>query len=291
MIGRFTVVVALSAGMLTAPPSVHAVHAAYAAPAEGEAAGAEDPKIERAKELLENGANLYNEGSYEAAILAFQEGYDLTEEPAFLYNIGNCYERLGNFGEARKYRAFAPEGEREILARRITALDERIRKQREAEAKGEELDEEPPPPVEPKPMDEGEKPPPEPAKKDRIYGPAAMALTGVAAVGLGIGIGFGVKANNERQTALDNCVEQGGGYLCSDAAQAALDQRKSSALVADIGFVIAGAAAIGVVSAIAIKASQRKKRGSADDAIARRRSRLTPYASGRGAGFVLTGRF
>ena len=291
MIGRFTVVVALSAGMLTAPPSVHAVHAAYAAPAEGDA-GAEDPKIERAKELLENGANLYNEGSYEAAILAFQEGYDLTEEPAFLYNIGNCYERLGKFSEARKYldqyRAFAPEGEREILARRITALDERIRKQREAEAKGEQLDEEPPPPVEPKPMDEGDKPPPEPEKKDRIYGPAAMALTGVAAVGLGIGIGFGVKANNERQTALDNCVDQGGSYLCSDAAQAALDQRKTSALVADIGFVIAGAAAIGVVSAIAIKASQRKK-GS--DALARRRSRLSPYASGQGAGFVLTGRF
>lgn len=289
MIGRFTVVVALSAGMLAAPLPLHA---ANAAPAEGEAA--EDPKIERAKELLENGANLYNEGSYEAAILAFQEGYDLTEEPAFLYNIGNCYERLGNFGEARKfldqYRAFAPEGEREILARRITALDERIRKQREAEAKGEEIDEEPPPPVEPKPMDDGDKPPPEPAKKDRIYGPAAMALTGVAVVGLGVGVGFGVKANNERQTALDNCIEQNGSYLCSDGASAALDQRKTSALIADIGFVVAGAAAIGVVSAIAIKASQRKK-GSADDAIARRRSRLTPYASGRGAGLVLTGRF
>jgi len=290
MIGRVTLVVALSAGLLAGSQP------AYAAPAaeEAEPAEAEDPKIERAKELLENGANLYNEGSYEAAILAFQEGYELTEEPAFLYNVGNCYERLGNFSEARRYldqyRAFAPEGERDILARRISALDERLRKQREEEAAnpggepGEVTDSEgrqdTPPPAEPTPT--------EPEKPDRLYGPAAMALTGVAVLGLGVGVGFGVKANNERKTALGDCVDLGSEYLCSAASQDALDSRKTSALIADIGFAVAGAATIGVITAIAVKAGKRKGR-KAD--MASRRSRFSPYASGRGAGFVLSGRF
>ncbi len=287
MIGRVTLVVALSAGFLAGPQTAYAAPAAEAEPVE-----AADPKIERAKELLENGANLYNEGSYEAAILAFQEGYDLTEEPAFLYNIGNCYERLGNFSEARRYldqyRAFAPEGERDILARRISALDERLRKQREEEAAnpGEPADtpdpdtQNTPPPVEPTPA--------EPEKPERLYGPAAMALTGVAVLGLGIGVGFGVKANNERKTALDGCVDLGSEFLCSAASQDALDSRRTSALIADIGFVVAGAATIGVITAIAVKAGKRKGR-KAD--VASRRSRFSPYASGRGAGFVLSGRF
>jgi len=288
MIGRVTLVVALSAGLLAGPQPVYAAPAAE----EAEAAEASDPKIERAKELLENGANLYNEGSYEAAILAFQEGYDLTEEPAFLYNVGNCYERLGNFSEARRYldqyRAFAPEEERDILARRISALDERLRKQREAEAakpgEPEEADSEDeqdtPPPAEPTPTGAD--------KPERLYGPAAMALTGVAVVGLGLGVGFGVKANNERKAALDDCVEHGSEFLCSVASQDALDSRKTSALIADIGFVVAGAATIGLITAITVKAVKRKGR-KAD--VASRRSRFSPYASGRGAGFVLSGRF
>ncbi|MCA9635574.1 MAG: hypothetical protein KC420_06005 [Myxococcales bacterium] len=269
----------LSTG-LAAPLPVRAAIAPAAEP---------DPKIERAKELLENGARLYNEGSYEAAILAFQEGYELTEEPAFLYNIGNCYERLGNFAAARdhldRYRAFAPENERDVLARRITALDERVRKQREEEAAAAANQNNNTPTPEPEP-----EPEPEPAdddKADRLYGPAAIALTGVAAVGLGLGIGFGVKANNERKTALENCVESGNDYLCSVNANDALKSRRTSALIADIGFVIGGAAAVGVITAIAVKAAQRK--GKTDETA--RRRQLTPWASKSGAGLVWTARF
>ncbi len=288
MIGRVTVVVALSTGLLVGP------RPANAAPAGGENTTTEaaDPKIERAKELLQNGASLYNEGSYEAAILAFQEGYDLSSKPAFLYNIGNAYERLGDFEEARRYldqyRAYAPEDEREILARRISALDERLRKQREEAAQ------EPDEPVveDPKPI---ESPPQEPApvvddgpKKPRLYGPAAMALTGVAAVGLGLGIGFGLKANKDREKALQGCVEGDGTFLCQNSSQDALAARRTSAIVADVGFAVAGAAAIGVIAVVAIAAKKRKAPKSDD--VANRRT-FAPYASGQGAGFVLRGRF
>ncbi|MEZ4448244.1 MAG: tetratricopeptide repeat protein [Nannocystaceae bacterium] len=285
VIGRISgVLVAwtLVPGAALAPAPVLAAPAPAPAPAA-------DPKIERAKELLENGARLYNEGSYEAAILAFKEGFDLSKEPAFLYNIGNCYERLGNFGEARsyldQYRAFAPEGEREVLSRRISALDERLRKQREEDAQRPPDGD--PPPV--KPIEENPPPDPNPPddepKKDRVFGPGAWALTGVAVIGLGLGVGLGVKASNDRKDALDGCVDAGSGrYLCSDTSSDALAARKTSALVADIGFVVAGVAAVGVATLVGIKASKKKK----SDASA---ARVSPYAGRGGAGLVFTGRF
>lgn len=292
MIGRVTIVVALSAGLLLGPlPANAALTDGEDTAAEDTAAQTPDPKIERAKELLSNGASLYNEGSYEAAILAFQEGYDLSDKPAFLYNIGNCYERLGNFEEARRYldqyRAYAPENEREILARRISALDERLRKQREEAAqKPVEPVTEDPKPTDPLPQETA--PTDNLPKKHRLYGPAAMALTGVAAVGLGIGIGFGVKANKERDQALLGCIDQGGTFLCETSSQDALAARRTSALIADLGFAVAGAATIGVIAVIAIAAKKRKAPKS-DDAAARRV--LSPYASGQGAGLILRGRF
>ena len=94
---------------------------------------ASDDKLKRAEELFNNGRQLFKEGSYEAAILAFQESYDLSKLPEILYNIGNSYEKLGDFANARKYldqyRAFAPEKERELLGRRIQNLDQRLREQ------------------------------------------------------------------------------------------------------------------------------------------------------------------
>lgn len=289
VIGRISgVLVAwtLIPGAALAPAPALAAPAPAAAPAQ-EA----DPKLERAKELYENGTRLYNEGSYEAAILAFKEAYDLTKAPDFLYNMGNCYERLGNFTEARslldQYRAFAPEREREVLSRRISALDERIRKQREEDAQkppdGDTTPDKPPDDNNP-PIDNN--PPQEEPKQDRVFGPGAWALTGVAVVGLGLGVGLGVKASNDRKDALAGCVDAGSGkYLCSDESSDALAARKTSALVADIGFVVAGVAAIGVATLVGIKAAKKKK--PADESAAR----ISPYAGRQGAGLVFTRRF
>ena len=84
----------------------------------------------RAKELFDNGALLYDEGNYQAAILAFQESYNLSKAPVLLYNIANGYERLGDLKAARDtlntYRAVAPAEERAALERRIANLEERL---------------------------------------------------------------------------------------------------------------------------------------------------------------------
>jgi tetratricopeptide (TPR) repeat protein len=84
----------------------------------------------RAAELFDNGARLYEEGQYDAAVLAFRESLKLSGESALYYNIANCLERMGQLEEARKelntYRALAPASERETLDRRLAALDKRI---------------------------------------------------------------------------------------------------------------------------------------------------------------------
>lgn len=251
---------------------------------------ADDAKLKRAEELFLNGRQLFKEGSYEAAILAFQESYELSKLPEILYNIGNSYEKLGDFANARKYldqyRAFAPEKERELLGRRIQNLDQRLREQEdkaraERERQEQEAKQADPGPVAPPPVTQPE-PAPEP-KKDRVFGPAAGALTGVAVVGLGLGIGFGVSAQSQHNKALEHCSAVGDQTFCDVDAQPFLDAQKSRALGADISFAIAGAAAIAVIAIVAVKASRKKREQTT--------ARLTPWGSPRGAGLALGFRF
>lgn len=99
-------------------------------PAVGWAAEVSPADLQRAKELYDNGALLYEEGNYQAAILAFQQSLAISGAPALNYNIANCYERLGKLTEARDalnlYRAVAPSDERERLDRRLAAIEQRI---------------------------------------------------------------------------------------------------------------------------------------------------------------------
>ncbi len=266
----------LSLGLALAPLRVVASQAAPAAGATAPASDDRAANLKRAEELYRNGERLYTEGSYESAILAFQESYELSKEPQLLYNIGNAYERLGDFANSRRYldqyRAFAPEKEREALSRRIQALDQR---QREKEQKEREAAAQSPGPVaQPQPPVTSDKP----ARKDRIYGPAAIALTAGVVLGLGLGVGFGARATAQKKQALDDCMDAGDGRFCGVASQQALDGRKTSALVADIGFAVAGAAAIGLIAVIAVKASKKKSQ---------QRAQLAPYAGPRGAGVTL----
>ena len=280
MIVRSSAVLLLSLGLSLAPLRVSAQ--AAAAPADDKAAN-----MKRAEELFHNGERLYTEGSYEPAILAFQESYELSKEPSLLYNIGNSYERLGDFANARRYldqyRAFASEKEREPLARRIQALDQRQREKEDRERKA-AADAQKEPAKDPQPL---VTPPTEPnkedkPKKDRFYGPGAIALTAGVVVGLGLGVGFGVKASGEKNKALDGCSDSGGTLFCSDASNDSLDKRKTSALIADIGFAVAGVAAIGLITVLVLKA----RKGKSDQ-----RAQLAPTFGPRGAGASFSLRF
>lgn len=274
-----------------AAPASTAAPPATAAPAAGTPSSDDKAaNLKRAEELFFNGKRLYTEGSYEAAILAFQESYELSKEPQLLYNIGNTYERIGDFANARRYldqyRAFAPENERDVLSRRISALDQRQREKEQKEKDAAATANNNQPATDPKPTDTRPVTPTDtkPAKKDRLFGPAAIGLTAGVVVGLGLGVGFGVKASGEKKQALDGCMStEGGALLCSDASQSALDKRKTSALVADIGFAVAGAAAIGLITVLVLKATRKNK--------ASQRAQLAPFANPRGGGLVFNMRF
>ena len=102
-----------------------------------DAPAANDADQTRARELYQNGQDLYEEGSYGPAISAFQEAYRLSGRKALLFNIGNAQERMGDLDAAvasfNEFRAFAPAEERESLSRRVAALERRI-EERDAEA-------------------------------------------------------------------------------------------------------------------------------------------------------------
>lgn len=82
-----------------------------------------------AKAHYESATRLYDIHEYEAALEEYKAGYLVKPDPSFLYNIGQCYKKLG---QAKKAREFF----REYL--RKADLDEQKRAQ--AEARLRELD-------------------------------------------------------------------------------------------------------------------------------------------------------
>jgi tetratricopeptide (TPR) repeat protein len=86
---------------------------------------------ERAKLLFGNGRALYSEGNYEAAILAFQEAYALSNRHSLLFNIANAEERLGRLDDAldtlNRFRVYADQEQQEAINRRIYNIERRLR--------------------------------------------------------------------------------------------------------------------------------------------------------------------
>ena len=89
--------------------------------------------IEKAKRLYQNGQELYDEGNYDAAILAWNEGYVLSNKAGFLKNIALAYEAKGEYEEAlaklNEYRAFAPLEEKEALKEHSLVLSQKIQEE------------------------------------------------------------------------------------------------------------------------------------------------------------------
>lgn len=89
-----------------------------------------DPKTAEAKRLFDEGAAAYAQGSYEDAIKAWQQSYDISQKALIFESIANAYERLGDAKQARDYlarwRASAPPDEIDLLDARIKNLDARV---------------------------------------------------------------------------------------------------------------------------------------------------------------------
>ena len=161
-------------------------HSAPDDPAPGASTATE--ATEKAKLLFQNGAALYHEGLYEAALRAFEEAMELSGNKKLLVNIASTRERLGDLQGCHEalleYRIYADPSEMGALISRIRALERRIALREQEEAEAAEAAEAAAPAPAPMPV------PPQPAVTRRPN-PAKWVLFGA---GSAVAAGFGATA-------------------------------------------------------------------------------------------------
>lgn len=73
----------------------------------GIAHAAEDAAARKARSQYDLGVRHYNVGRYREALAAFEQAYYAKPDPAFLFNLGQCYRQLKEHeAAARQYRAY-----------------------------------------------------------------------------------------------------------------------------------------------------------------------------------------
>lgn len=97
-----------------------------------DAAQAQSAEVKKAKELFQWGQKLYKQARYPEAIAKFEEAYQVRPHPAIHFNIGKCYEQLGETGKAlrayRDYLRLSPEAkDKETVSDAIANLERRLR--------------------------------------------------------------------------------------------------------------------------------------------------------------------
>jgi tetratricopeptide (TPR) repeat protein len=144
----------------------------------------------KAQEKYNQGKISYDVGEFDAAIAAWKEGYKLSSEPIFLYNIAQAYRHAGNINQAlffyRSYLRNAPDAaNRKIAEDRIDEL-ERLQAQEPKDPGRETPAKDPTPPDRPTVVaPPGPPPPPPPPGRGKRLAGLATAGAGVALVGLG----------------------------------------------------------------------------------------------------------
>lgn len=238
----------------------------------------EDDTDARGEELFENGFALFEEGAYEAALIAWTEGWEVTGEPLFLYNMASAYERLSDFDAAievlNEYRAYAPSDEREALSRRIERLRER---------RNESLEPDPDPAPEEPVAEPIETPPdPSPTSEERgLFGPTQWTFTVLATASLAIASVLAQQARSYWRDADSRCENA----LCLSSAEDDFDRGRRTALWADVSFGVAGASAV----ALALSLVLRRPLDAQDDSTSVS-VRVQPQAI-RGLGVIVQGSF
>lgn len=109
------------------------------------------PELAQARERFEQGEAYFKAGTYDKAIEEYRAAYALVPRPGLLFNIGLCYEHLGDAAQAidhyDRYAAADPGGgkvsearaRREALARKLEAeraAADRTKRAAEARAAG-----------------------------------------------------------------------------------------------------------------------------------------------------------
>ncbi|WP_224242527.1 tetratricopeptide repeat protein [Hyalangium gracile] len=214
--------------------------------------------------LVKEGERLYNAGKYREAAEVLKKAQEAQPNPKLLYNIARSHEQAGDLKEALSYYqqyvgTKTEESDPTLLKRSALAIDrlrvlidkeektaaaaeaERKRLQEEAEAARKKAEEE----------QAAARRAEEESRKQRAAEYeramlsyrrsrlAAFGLGGLSAASVGAGIFFGLQARDARKT-FDKATNVEG-------KETAADDVRGKALLADIGFGVGLAAAIGAI--------------------------------------------
>jgi tetratricopeptide (TPR) repeat protein len=269
--------------------SILAALAALLFVASAQTAHAQQPRNEeneqRARELFEVGDDHYAAGRYEQAVEHFQRAYELSPQPALLFNIANAFERMGEYQKAADHLRRYLDSPR---ADDIASVRERIRRL-ELAARASEIDakqgeEDKPAPAAagpttaaPAQAEVGVESRAERPQRSRVVPFSLMAAGGVAIAG---GVLAAFLSNQAGDDADALCNEDG---LCTRDAKPELDRQKSLALVSDISIGVGvGCAAAGALLLFLRRGDEPLERASVD---------VRPAIGTAGLGLEVNGEF
>jgi tetratricopeptide (TPR) repeat protein len=187
----------------------------------------------RAMDLFEKSEQRYRAGQLEEAQRLLLEAYALDPNPVLQYNLGRVYEALGKLEEAAgAFRAFldgTPDAaDRGAIERRIETLEKQIADRKALESRERERAKKPP-----------SLPPKPPPAQDTGPGATPWVIAAAGAAVLVGGVVAGVLADKAHDDAVKDPSFRG--------AQDSQDKAETLATIANVGFVVGGAAvAVGV---------------------------------------------
>ena len=229
----------------------------------------------RARELFLEGEAHYAAGRYEQAAERYLEAYQLSERPELLFNVGNAYERLGDYRNAAKYLGEYVNTPR---ARDVVSVRERIRRLEAAAVEQERSEQAKQQAV---PEAAVTEPSPSAVRAKRGRNPATWWFVGSGVTAAGA-IGMGLLAVNAGKSAARDCSD-GARPVCRDSASSALTQEKVFAISADI-FAVATVVTAGVGIYLLFQGDDEEQRPEAS-------TQLVPMLGPDGLGVSLSGRF
>jgi len=173
------------------PIALALVVLACAAPAQAQS---EDP-VQRARTHFEAGRALYQLGNYNEALREFAAGYQLAPRPQFLLNLGQCYRKLDDLGNARlmyeRYLKDAPasDPERPQAQQILAEIDKQIADKQAANAPPPTVPATPPPTTSTTPAANTLTTTAPPPRKSWIKRNWWIIPVGAVVVGVGVGLG------------------------------------------------------------------------------------------------------
>lgn len=239
---------------------------------------------QRARELFEVGDDHYAAGRYEQAVEHFQRAYELSPQPALLFNIANALERMGEYQKAADHLRRYLDSPR---ADDIASVRERIRRL-ELAARAQNIDDKPrdddqpaaaPSTAAPAQAQIGVEGRAERPRRSRVL-PVSLMVGGGVAIAGGVLAAFLSGQAGDDADAL--CNDAG---LCTRDAKSELDREKRYALISDISIGVG----VGCAAAGALLLFMR--RGDGDVPLERASLDIRPAIGTAGMGLEVHGAF